>query len=143
MIPRERTNHLANDTARAIVKAIEAKTGVDLDLNLCFTIVAMVESACEENRCEACAELLARAEAAEKERDEAKSWARKFAEQRDDAESQAERMRVALEAVEWVRDGDGFNSCPWCVRAEHNGHKPDCQRQLALADAPAEEESDD
>ncbi len=103
MTPRERTNHLANDTARAIVKAVEAQTGAELDLNLCFAIVGIV--------CEA-------------------------------IESQVSPLRAALEAVEWVARGPRVSHrvCPWCFAFMHLPHKPDCQRQLALGDTPAEEQ---
>jgi len=46
-----------------------------------------------------------------------------------------ERLRAALEAVEWVDDGENYGWCPWCDATPHGGHKPDCQRQIALGKA--------
>lgn len=103
-------NHttIANNTARAIVKAVEEKQGIELDLNLCLAIVGLVGGALEQS------------------------------------EARAERMTVALEAVEWRASGAHFH-CQWCYGLkDYGGHKPDCQRQLALhpATAPAEGEGE-
>ena len=38
----DQINTIANDAARAIVKGIEDKTGVELDLNLCLDIVDLI-----------------------------------------------------------------------------------------------------
>jgi hypothetical protein len=50
-------------------------------------------------------------------------------------EVEIERLRAALEAVEWVRylrisDADP-GICPWC-KGDLYHHHPDCQRQVAL-----------
>ena len=59
------------------------------------------------------------------------------------AELEAEnaRLRAALEAVEWALDGLGDYRCPWCGawRSDDHGHRPDCQRQLALGITEKEE----
>ena len=44
-------------------------------------------------------------------------------------ERENEKLREALEAVEW--EGNERH-CPWCWGYQHNGHKPDCARQAAL-----------
>jgi hypothetical protein len=54
-----------------------------------------------------------------------------------------EKLRTALEEVEWEPGGNGWLQCPWCGgygdgRARERGHKPDCARQSALAPMPAE-----
>ena len=51
------------------------------------------------------------------------------------AEARAEQYRLALEAVEWVLPGPAlvYKGCPWCKSEVPPRHKPDCQRQLALA----------
>ena len=49
------------------------------------------------------------------------------------------RLLAALEAIEWVEMPDMFydreveSRCPWCDGEQFQGHKPDCQRQDALA----------
>jgi hypothetical protein len=51
-------------------------------------------------------------------------------------------ITAALKAVEWVGGGDDWE-CPWChgpefrVDATPGGHKPNCQRQAALAECVA------
>lgn len=49
-------------------------------------------------------------------------------------EAENERLREALEAVEWADPycEERFSFCPWCHRSFGIGHAPDCQRQLAL-----------
>jgi hypothetical protein len=49
------------------------------------------------------------------------------------AEARAEAMRKALEMVEWVRNVDHWQICPWCEADKLPGHKSDCARQAALA----------
>jgi hypothetical protein len=50
--------------------------------------------------------------------------------------AEVERLREALEAVEWMfndtGDFEGSDFCPWCNGCEKFGHMPNCQRQLAL-----------
>ena len=46
--------------------------------------------------------------------------------------SEVERLRVALAAVEWIDQDDGEMVCPWCHADTTDGHRADCQRQLAL-----------
>lgn len=43
-----------------------------------------------------------------------------------------ERLRAALEDVEWVQDPEleEYSYCPWCL--EKSEHATDCQRQIAL-----------
>lgn len=42
-------------------------------------------------------------------------------------------LRQALEKVEWVFEQYGEIAwCPWCENYEHEGHKKDCVRQIAL-----------
>jgi hypothetical protein len=44
-----------------------------------------------------------------------------------------EQLQAALEAVEWVKDFDRDEFCPWCGSYEYKGgHASDCPRQLAL-----------
>ena len=44
------------------------------------------------------------------------------------------RLSAALQAVEWMNefDNDAPRWCPWCDNWQHDGHKPNCQRQAAL-----------
>lgn len=42
-----------------------------------------------------------------------------------------DRLRAALEAVEWV-DSCGTFGCPWCGQLMYAKHAPDCARQRAL-----------
>lgn len=62
------------------------------------------------------------------------------------AKAEAQRIRIALQAVEWVatksRGGGAYwHQCPWCgAYVDAIYHAPDCQRQAALAPAEAEEE---
>ena len=43
-------------------------------------------------------------------------------------------MVEALEEVEWEPDDlEGGDYCPWCQNYQDMGHRPDCQRQAALA----------
>lgn len=42
--------------------------------------------------------------------------------------AEVDRLRAALEAVEWDVEG----CCPWCIAWFREGHAPDCQRQAAL-----------
>lgn len=50
--------------------------------------------------------------------------------QEDTAEN---KMREALEAVEWFEQKNNFEAqCPWCWNFISDGHAPDCQRQAAL-----------
>ena len=47
---------------------------------------------------------------------------------------EVERLRAALEMVEWIDTGGKYEECPWCRC--HFGydadHATDCPRQLAL-----------
>lgn len=43
-----------------------------------------------------------------------------------------ERLRAALDAVEWLPYSDGLR-CPWCYGRKSRGHAPSCLRQAALA----------
>ena len=45
-----------------------------------------------------------------------------------------DRLREALEAVEWVNDGgtECWIDCPWCGGWVSKGHASNCQRQAAL-----------
>lgn len=50
-----------------------------------------------------------------------------------------DRLRKALESVEWITDYDGgcygaYKECPWCGNSRKEGHAPDCERQRALAE---------
>jgi len=48
------------------------------------------------------------------------------------AEAENERLRAALEAVEWVtHTGSGGQRCPWC-QGIYLEHELDCMRQAAL-----------
>lgn len=50
-----------------------------------------------------------------------------------------ERLIMALEAVEWVKDRYyKADFCPWCQEFRLAGHAPDCRRQRALAEARGE-----
>jgi rubrerythrin len=44
-----------------------------------------------------------------------------------------EKLRAAIEAVEWIEPGLDY-SCPWCGFTEENGHAADCPRQAALGE---------
>ena len=46
------------------------------------------------------------------------------------------RLRAALNAVEWKDMGYSYHACPWCDCLVIDGHRADCQRQLALGMAP-------
>lgn len=55
--------------------------------------------------------------------------------------NEVERLRAALVAVEWTSWPDEWTDprnefCPWCKNYNANGHRPDCQRQLALGMQP-------
>jgi hypothetical protein len=58
-----------------------------------------------------------------------------------------ERLRAALEAVEWINMVPGATShfwedCPWCGGHRiGRGHWPDCQRQAALKESNDEQRS--
>ena len=59
-------------------------------------------------------------------------------------EATAERLRAALEEVEFVDsvyDGQTYSFCLWCGADGYRreSHKPDCQRQLALTPPEPEE----
>ena len=41
------------------------------------------------------------------------------------------KLREALEEVEFISDNDGDSTCPWCCNKSPN-HDKDCQRQEAL-----------
>lgn len=49
----------------------------------------------------------------------------------DDA-ARIERLEAALRQVEWT-GAIGLEVCVWCWNHKHDGHKPNCARQLALA----------
>jgi hypothetical protein len=60
-----------------------------------------------------------------------------------------ERLRAALETVEWIAHEDDTVQCHWCG-ATYSGfhpseweHKPDCQRQAALGIDISAEHVDD
>jgi hypothetical protein len=49
--------------------------------------------------------------------------------------AEVERLRAALLAVEWAGGDIGdrdWDLCPWCGNYRPDGHRADCQRQLAL-----------
>jgi hypothetical protein len=48
-------------------------------------------------------------------------------------QAENEKLRAALEAVEWVDHSPHDAQCPWCDQPPFDGHAPDCQRQQALA----------
>ncbi len=67
------TDRTANNIARSVVKAMEAKTGVELDLNLCLAIVGIIGEAIESH----VSPLRAVLEAVERQAEQAlraKSW---------------------------------------------------------------------
>jgi hypothetical protein len=62
----------------------------------------------------------------------------------DEVEAETALLREALEAVEWVDDGERWVECPWCHKSygiweddEDLIHLPDCLRQCALGKAEA------
>jgi hypothetical protein len=50
----------------------------------------------------------------------------------DGIKAENNRLRAALEAVEWIEVDLWRLCCPWCGSDKSKAHKPDCQRQLAL-----------
>jgi hypothetical protein len=51
----------------------------------------------------------------------------------DALSAENDRLRAALEAVEWERwSDDGDEYCPWCTVNKNLGHTANCQRQAAL-----------
>jgi len=48
-------------------------------------------------------------------------------------------LLAALEAVEWEDQSCWGDFCSWCNNEQAEGHKPDCQRQAAIAQAKGEE----
>jgi len=64
---------------------------------------------------------------------------------REALETENERLRAALEMVEWLHDAaprpGAEGECPWCLWRERHGHHPQCARQLALQREGEESES--
>ncbi len=102
-------------------------------------IAAEVQLGTLRPKLEDCEKALREAEArAENQTKRADAYAKSWGEVVQIASSQKterDQLRAALEAVEWV---GAFIACPWCRGEEHNGHYPDCQRQLALGGAEGE-----
>ena len=64
--------------------------------------------------------------------DVAAMWAIELQAQNRQLRAEVERLRAALEAVEWVTR-NGQKSCPWCWHdISVRPHAPTCQRQIAL-----------
>jgi len=57
-----------------------------------------------------------------------------FVSRMEKAEAERDRLRAALEMVEWVYDAShGPNAeCPWCRADESDGHGDNCARRAAL-----------
>lgn len=68
----------------------------------------------------------------EQELAEAKQMLKLQGELIDKQNQEIERLRNALDAVEFEQFPDGFEYCPWCESSSRYGHAPDCQRQQAL-----------
>jgi hypothetical protein len=57
----------------------------------------------------------------------------------EDIERDRDKLRAALEQVEWVGESCGvFGECPWCLNDRAEGHTSDCARQSALRQSEGE-----
>jgi hypothetical protein len=50
----------------------------------------------------------------------------------DQLRAENERLRRALESVEWITNDFGLRLCPFCENSQYHGHTLDCPRQVAL-----------